>query len=647
MKKGKSCLLLSIFIIALSLYLYDTAVAMEPAAPPAEQEPALDAELEAGPGEEPALDAEPEAGPGEEPASDAELEAGPGEEPASDAELAADAEGEPEQQPEAEPVESMAEPAFVLQLPPEPVETPGQDGEADCISSAAELTGWLESHKYSGGRAVLTGDITMNESYMFLPYPNMPPLFVETGEYTIFVCADTEFWSDGNLTFTGEGNEQGIFHVEQGCMLLDGVTVETAADGASRYALWQEEGAGLILGNTFASCHVSGNIHYAQTPLVTEAEPVCVVVERGELLDGCLPTEITCKVNARGTLLKHEPVAVSWDMAGTEKQQAGRRRFQVQGSFSQAAAGVRAACTVIYNDFPLTFTNAEAFIRSHACTFRGNYTKQEGALCAAVSPEYSFDGENWIGEGEDNTLSADSSFYISFPGDQWDVAAYPYAYIRLRGETEGKLYYSNVLRYAANNLDVAEDLGGSRGGGTAIVDPPGEPEKPEESAKPNESLEPEEPIIPGEPHPPLTQQNANEPNANDKAAESGKTEQTRRMLEFEAEERKNASIATLDWQYHRGGNGNGPDGHSQSAGDTAAKVTAGSSTRDLAMHDTPADREMNAAVEACAQPEFSVRNDSVSMAAGTGSNYGLLVGIVVLSVAFGAVCFFASKGTNR
>ena len=152
MKKGKSCLLLSIFIIALSLYLYDTAVAMEPAAPPAEQEPALDAELEAGPGEEPALDAEPEAGPGEEPASDAELEAEPGEEPASDAELAAEAEGEPEPQPEAEPVESMAEPAFVLQLPPEPVETPGQDGEADCISSAAELTGWLESHKYSGGR---------------------------------------------------------------------------------------------------------------------------------------------------------------------------------------------------------------------------------------------------------------------------------------------------------------------------------------------------------------------------------------------------------------------------------------------------------------------------------------------------------------
>ena len=62
-----------------------------------------------------------------------------------------------------------------------------------------------------------------------------------------------------------------------------------SADGGLQYALWQEEGAGMILGNTFAPCRVSGDIHYARTPLVLDAEHVCVVVEKGELLDDRLP----------------------------------------------------------------------------------------------------------------------------------------------------------------------------------------------------------------------------------------------------------------------------------------------------------------------------------------------------------------------
>lgn len=144
------------------------------------------------------------------------------------------------------------------------------------------LVAWLESHKFSGGRAALTGDITVNEFCTFVPYPNMPPLSVETEKHTIFVCADTELLSDGRLTFEGEGGGQGIFHVERDGTLLDGVNVKAvSADGGSQYALWQEEGAGMILGNTFAPCRVSGDIHYARTPLVLDAEHVCVVVEKG------------------------------------------------------------------------------------------------------------------------------------------------------------------------------------------------------------------------------------------------------------------------------------------------------------------------------------------------------------------------------
>lgn len=363
--------------------------------------------------------------------------------------------------------------------------------EPDCISSAAELTGWLNSHMYSGGRASLTENITFDSPYNFVPYPNLPPLFVETGGHSIFVRADVELWSDGHFTFSGTGSAQGIFHVEKGCsLLLDGVTVETPAESdASLYTLWQEEGASLTVGNTFAPSLIKGNIHYADTPFVTDTDPVCVVVEQGQLLDEKLPAVINCRVNYQGTYLYHEPVAVVWDITDTQKQQNERQRFQAQGVFPKACSNENPVCTVVYHDYPLTFTRAEAFIRKSAYTFRGEYIKQEKALTAAASPEYSFDGQNWIREGENNTLSADNGFYISFPCDQWDTATHPYIHIRLRADTGNQTYYSNVLRYSANNLDIEEDLGGSRGGGTAVVNPPETPDGQKKPAIPKPSAE--------------------------------------------------------------------------------------------------------------------------------------------------------------
>lgn len=365
--------------------------------------------------------------------------------------------------------------------------------EPENISSAAELTAWLESHKQGGGRAKLTEDITMDAPYLFVPYPNIPPLCVETDGHTIFVGADVEFLSDGRLSFQGECCEKGVFHVEKGgSLLLDGVIVETSADrDSSKYALWQEEGSGLILGNTFASCQISGNIRYADSPFVMDTDDVCMIVNKGQLFDGLLPAEIDCRVNYQGNILEHAPTAVVWDTAGTEKQQQERQRFQAQGIFPQAASNKKPVCTIVYHDYPLTFTNTEAFIRCNAYTFQGGFTRQEEMLSAETSPEYSFDGETWIDEKEDSILKADNGYYIAFPCDQWDTSAYPYLYIRLRAETKEQKYYSNILRYAADHLDTGEDLGGSRGGGTAVVNPPQDPEKidtaihPEASEKPS------------------------------------------------------------------------------------------------------------------------------------------------------------------
>lgn len=107
--------------------------------------------------------------------------------------------------------------------------------------------------------------------------------------------------------------------------------------------------------------------------------------------------------------------------------------------------------------------------------FQGNYTKPQGTLPLVVTEEYSFDGTDWI-EHEKRTVSSDEEgFYIYFHRTQWDQEQNPYVYIRLRAEKNGKTYLSNVLRYKAGSMDVAEDIGGSRGGGTAIVNPSDEP----------------------------------------------------------------------------------------------------------------------------------------------------------------------------
>lgn len=632
MKKGKRYLLLSIFLIAFSLYLSETAAAMEPDAESAETatESVPDTEIE--PKAEPMPDTEPDAEPVAEPEPDTE----PAEEPEPVAEPEPDAESETE----AEPATSLMT-ASVSDAQPEP--------EPDGISSAAELAAWLQSHLYTGGRAKLTDDIVMDTSYVFVPYPKLPPLFVETGSHTIFVRADVEFWSDGRLTFSGEGGGQGMFHVEQGSMLLlDGVTVETADDNGSQYALWQEDGASLILGNTFAPCLVLGNVHYSDMPFVLGVENACVVVEKGQLLDGLLPETVSCRVNYRGDVLEHEPMVVSWYTEGTGRQQAERLRFQLQGAFLQAASEVEPICTVVYNDYPLTFTRAEASALSNGYAFRGSFTRQEDALLAAVLPEYSFDGENWIREEENGAFGADIGFSFVVLGDQWDVSANPYIYIRLHGDTEEQVYYSNVLRYAAGNMDVAEDLGGSRGGGTAIVNPPGDPENPEEPENPGEPEKPEKPVKSDKSEKPAQTgkaEDTNKPGAENKAVEPEHSKQSEGLSESAEPEKENSAAKSSGQPGSRDEYENKSVQEQPSRPQLTVENTG--ATLDFAARETPAGGETAATIEACAQPVLSAKSDIGNTAAEQRGNYGIVLCLVLLSASVGAACFFVSKGTKR
>ncbi|MBD5524605.1 MAG: hypothetical protein HDR04_09320 [Lachnospiraceae bacterium] len=340
----------------------------------------------------------------------------------------------------------------------------------DFVSNGPALIEWLESHKDIGGTVKLTDHVVLEGDYTYCPNGiNRPTVFVDTDQYTITVTGEIELMSDNHLIFSGQPDGKSIFYVApKGALSMMGVAVESG-----QCALWQEEGAGLVM----EDCHISGNVHYAETPFVLYQNTVYVVVEKEQTVNDVLPTEISCTVNRQGQLSHNEPVPLSWNLEGSDDQQTERRRFQLQGSFLQAASAEPALCTVAYNDYPLTFLEVTATDDGTRYTFRGGYTKPEEALPITVISEYSFDGENWIVYDETNVKDVEAGFFIGFRSEECDRTAYSNIYIRLQWNDSGTRYFSNVLCYAADNLENVEDIGGSRGGGTSIINLPEDPQE--------------------------------------------------------------------------------------------------------------------------------------------------------------------------
>ncbi len=472
------------FIVAIAA-AQNTEETGEPAAdsePEKADEPAADSEPEKA--DEPAADSEPERA--DEPAADSEPEkadapiADP--EPEKDGEPAADLEPEKADEPiaDSEP-EKDGEPA----AGPETEESGGSavtEDQTESVSTGRELTDWLESHKNSGGTVKLGDHIVLAEDYDFYPSaPHMPAITVDTDRYTITVTGAVGFSSDNRLLFSGHPDGKGIFCVaEKGLFSAQGITVESQT-----CALWQEEGAGLVV----SGCQTTGSIHYAETPFVMEPDPVCVVVEKGQTAKDVLPESLCCRVNRRGEVNAGEQVPLVWNLDGTKRQQEERLRFQAQGFFQQAVSLEPVRCTVVYNDYPMTFEEVHASVYGNCYMFKGYYTKPEEESPYTLKSEYSYDAENWLVSDEMTVDNTYAGFVIVVDDVQSDRAAHPYIYIRLQYNNNGTRYFSNVLCYAADNLDVVEDIGGNRGGGTSITNPPDEPQEeivdpPSEEEKP-------------------------------------------------------------------------------------------------------------------------------------------------------------------
>ena len=379
--------------------------------------------------------------------------------------------GEPAALPEEE-AEGTGASADLLEAEPEDIQVAMIRKELeDTVSTGPELMEWLDSHKNTGGTVRLLDHIVLDQDYSFFPNgSNMPTVYVDTDRYTITVTAEVELSSDSQLTFSGEPEGKGIFCVaKKGMLSILGIAVES-----QQCALWQEEGGGLVV----SSCHVSGDVHYADTPYVMYwKEDLCAVVEKGQTVNEVLPSQISCTVNCQGRLCYGEPIPVLWNLEGSEKQQEERLRFSVQGVFLNGVSLKQPSCTVAYNDYPLTFTEVEASSNGFSYTFQGGFTAPEEALPFTVMAEYSFDGEQWILYEEQRVTNADAGFRIDCKREQYGRMARSSIYIRLQWNDNGTRYYSNVLCYLSDNLEVVEDIGGSRGGGTSITNPPDEPQQ--------------------------------------------------------------------------------------------------------------------------------------------------------------------------
>lgn len=355
--------------------------------------------------------------------------------------------------------------------------------EPDTATTAEELLEWLQEHENSEGTLMLTADIFLDD--LLYIKNSTKKITIDTGEFSIVAMGEVELAHFG-LTVRGLGGEKGVFRAAEGGRLsLSHLTME-AEEG---FAVYQEEGAGLVI----TQCALEESaVHYAETPFVWAWSFSLAVVGPGQTAADVLPeTAEAAGVNRLGKMSR-EKVPVVWELAGHESSEEQRLRFNAVGSTPGFAHDSAPVCTVVYDDFPLTFLNVKAKKREggwgESYLFIGTFSIPEDRLPITITQDYSLDGENWTVCEEKEIEDPDGTFGISFSVGTTEMQRFPDLFIRLSWDDGGTVYYSNVLRFARDNLEESEDHGGNRGGGTDIVNPP-------------ESPEPELPPITSEPEP--------------------------------------------------------------------------------------------------------------------------------------------------
>lgn len=336
---------------------------------------------------------------------------------------------------------------------------PEEPSVEQTVATAEELIAWLEAHADEPGSVKLTADITL-EDFIYYKFSDAP-VVVDTGEFSLIIKGEVELLCM-DLTIRGEGGERGVLRVaEGGTLSIDYLTVEARAG----LALVQEEGSGFVGAPCLAP---ESAAQFATKPYVWLFHSALALVAQGAEAPGALPATLRGYVNQNGAKQSYEDIPVEWSLEGSEAAQAERLRFTSSGQCSGYAYAAAPQCTVVYDGGPLTFTKAKAQEASRSYTVIVGFTKPE-QLPITVIQEYSFDREKWLyyWDADVDLVDMDLAYVLGKgPGEEsWDTATDPYLYVRLRWEDGETEYYSNVLRFSAENLSEVEDIGGNRGGG--------------------------------------------------------------------------------------------------------------------------------------------------------------------------------------
>lgn len=339
-------------------------------------------------------------------------------------------------------------------------------------SSFAELTEKLDSMRQTGGNLRLTADITVEqgEAYDFIAPQLMgkEPILLDLGPYTITVRGTLALYP--YLHITGQGGQDGLFHVEEGGWLEVWSITVSAQDGV---AIRQEDRSILAYGNLF-----DGMPDFACEGEIILAGPVAVprsaddheylpvlYVRDGERLEDVLPETDRAAFYENGTVDYERDLPVLWDTEAFAGQIGRKERFLLTGTYRDAADFSPPQCLVTFEN-----GNPATLLACSTSAMQGGLIGDVWVAFPRPGPEcrldWSSDGEHWqpcvfeIQREQDGRIQ----YAIELPG-----ASYPfYLSAAVRSETGGESY-SDTIRI--DGPDDTGKIGGNRGGGTDILEP--------------------------------------------------------------------------------------------------------------------------------------------------------------------------------
>lgn len=187
------------------------------------------------------------------------------------------------------------------------------------IASEEEFYTYLDTYKTKGGKARLTSDIHMTQSYEYATVPafRLKKLEIDTNGHTIYIENTVKFeYVNQHLIFVSSG-DQPVFNITPTHSLY-----LSMCDIQSSNAILQQEGSLLYaplaeddpnFGNT-----ITGTIQYASAPVIVgPEEPTYQVLRSGDDISG-LPDKQRISINWHGKMLSYyqgEPyyAPITWD----------------------------------------------------------------------------------------------------------------------------------------------------------------------------------------------------------------------------------------------------------------------------------------------------------------------------------------------